>query len=114
MALFRGRLRAMLVEPALDAAPVARHRKAAGEEHHRRERVALLGKAEPGRVLERLVGGAEQVDEADAGDERGVLEQVDDVVDDAGDDMAQRLRERNEGLHLPPGKTKRIGGLLLT
>src|SRR5215813_10976280 len=104
---------AVAVEAALEATAVARHAEAADKEDHGREDVALLGEAEPGRILERLADRAEQVGKADDGDERGVLEEVDDVVDDARHDDAQRLRQRDEDLHLPPFEADGIGGFFL-
>src|SRR5262249_33273138 len=101
------------VQSALEAAAVAGHAEAADEEDDRREDVALLGEAQPGGILERLIHRTEQVDEADDGDQRGILEQVDDVVDDARHNDTQSLRQCHEQLHLPPSQAKRIGGLLL-
>src|SRR5882672_301298 len=72
-----GAAAAMPVEPALEATPIARHGEAANEEEGRGEDVALLGEAEPGGILERLVDRPQEVDEADDGDERGVLEEID-------------------------------------
>src|ERR1700733_6753748 len=103
----------MPVEAALEAAAIARHGKAAQEEHRGREDIALLGEAEPGRILQRLLDGAEHVDEADDGHERRVLEQVDDVVDDPGHDYAKGLRQGHEELNLPPAEAERCGRLLL-
>src|SRR4029077_230571 len=97
----------MPVEAALEAAAIARHGKAAEEEHSGREDIALFGEAEPGRILQCLLDGAEQVDEADDGHERRVLEQVDDVVDDPGHDDAKGLRQGHEELHLPPAEAER-------
>jgi len=58
---FSGAAGAVAVEAALEAAAVARHAEAADEEEDRREDVALLGEAEPGGVLQRLVHRAEQI-----------------------------------------------------
>ena len=58
---FSGTARAVAVEAAFEAAAVARHAEAADEEEDRREDVALLGEAEPGGVLQRLVHRAEQI-----------------------------------------------------
>src|SRR5215469_11950561 len=102
----------MPVEAPLHAACVARHRKAAHEEHHHREYVPFVCKAEPSRVLDRLIHSTEDIEEADDGDQRRVLEEIDDVVDDAGHHMAQCLGKHDEGLHLPPFEADRIGGLL--
>src|SRR5260370_11514203 len=104
----------MTVQPPLEASPVARHGEAADEEENRGEDIALLGQTEPGGILERLIDRAEEVDETDDGDERGVLEEIDDVVDNPRHDDAHGLRQGDEHLHLPPVETDRASGLLLT
>ena len=58
---FSGSAHAVAVEAAFEAAAVARHAEAADEEEDRREDVALLGEAEPGGVLQRLVHRTEQI-----------------------------------------------------
>ena|SRR5215813_10621294 len=58
---FSGAAGAVAVQAAFEAAAVARHAEAADEEEDRREDVALLGEAEPGGVLQRLVHRAEQI-----------------------------------------------------
>src|SRR5215207_10419394 len=70
-------------EAPLDAAASQRHQQAADEEHRRREGVALARHPKPGLVLARLADNAEEVEQPDDGDERRVLEQVDDRVDEA-------------------------------
>src|SRR5579859_7142418 len=102
------------VEPPLHAARVARHREAAGEEHQHREDIALPRESQPCRILEGLANRAEDIEESDDADQGRVLEEIDDVVDDTGHDMAQRLRQHDEGLNLPPLETDRVGRLLLS
>src|SRR5258708_5794412 len=104
----------MAVEPPLEASPVARHGEAADEEENRGEDVALLGQTQPGGILQRLIDRPEEVDETDDGYERGILEKIDDVVDDPGHDDAQGLRQGDEHLYLPPVETDGVGGFLLT
>src|SRR5438094_7094545 len=89
----------MAVEPPFEAPSVGRHGEAADEEEHCGEDVALLGQAQPRGILERLIDGPEKVDETDDGDQRGILEEIDDVVDDPRHDDAQGLRQGDEHLH---------------
>ena len=49
---------------------MSRHGKAADEEGDGRKGVAFGSKAEPGRVLQGLIDGAEEIREADDGHER--------------------------------------------
>ena len=49
----------------------------------------------------------EQIEQRDDRDQRGILEQRDEAVDEAGDDVAQRLRHHDQRRRLPPGQAER-------
>src|SRR3954453_701329 len=85
------------LEPRRDAG----HSEAADKEDHPREEIALAREAEPSLVAQCQVDDSEQVGDADDGDQRRVLEQVDHGVDDGGEHGAQRLWQDDEPLHLP-------------
>ena len=55
----------------------------------------------------------ERVEQRDDRDQRGVLEQADEVVDDAGDRDLQRLRHDDQPHRLPVVEAERVGGLVL-
>ena len=84
------------MELALQHLAVARHEEAEDEVDHRGEDVGLDVEALPLRVGERRLGGAEQVEEADDDDQRGVLEHADEGVDQRRDHHRQRLRQHDQ------------------
>src|SRR3982074_3899041 len=89
---------AMRVQPVLDEKGVTRHAKAedeiddsgegkAGEQRRRRR---------PDRIGERGPQLSEQIEQGDDRDQRGVLEQRDEGVDEARYDVAQCLRHHDK------------------
>ena len=61
-----------------------------------------------------MLGDADQrIQQADEGDQRGILEQPDEGRNDAGDRDLQRLRHDDQPLRLPVVQPQRIGGLIL-
>src|SRR5215472_11161984 len=85
-----------LVELALEHMAVARHEKAEGEINYRSEYIRLDIEALPVGVGQCRIGGAKQIEQADDGDERGVLEPADKVVDEGRNDHRQRLRQHDQ------------------
>src|SRR5260370_38912668 len=97
------------VQPDLDEQRVTRHAKTEGEidqsgegkagEQRRRRRPDGITEGSPER--------SEQVEQRHDRNQRGILEQRDEAVDEAGDDVAQRLRHYDERRGLPPGQAAR-------
>src|ERR1700750_968656 len=88
----------MRIQPVLDEQRIARHAKAERE-------IDDAGKGEarkqgrgrrPGAIRERRAQRAKQVEQRDDRDQRGVLEQGDETVDEAGNDVAERLRQHDQ------------------
>src|SRR5215216_8188938 len=96
------------IQPVLDEQRIPRHAKTkdevdkSGEGEAREQR----GRRRPGRIGERRAQLPEQVEQRDNRDQRGVLEQRDKAVDEAGNDVAQRLRHYDQRGGLPPGQAK--------
>ncbi len=67
----------------------------------------------PVRVGERRLDDAEQIEQADDQDQRRVLEQADEGVDDAGDHDLERLRQDDQAHRLPIAEAERLGGFEL-
>ena len=93
---------------------VARHAEADHEEEQRRQQEGLvIDLAEPVLVGLQQARLAEDVEQADDDDQRGVLEQADEGVDDAGDRDLQRLRQDDQAHRLPVAQTHRLARLVL-
>src|SRR5215475_14443770 len=77
------------IQPALDEQGVARHSKAEGEVDDAREGKARKQRrwGRPVRIGERGAKRAEKIEQRDDRHQRGVLEQGDEAVDEARDDM---------------------------
>ena len=56
---------------------------------------------------------SEQIEKPDDRNQRGVLEQADETVDDSGNDDLQRLRQNDKAHHFPIGQAKRLRRLIL-
>ena len=69
--------------------------------------------AEPVRIGLQQARLAEDVEQADDDDQRGVLEEADEGVDDAGDRDLERLRQDDEPHRLPVAEAHRLAGLVL-
>src|ERR1700686_1188821 len=80
------------VQPVLDEQRIARHAKAEGEVDHSSEGKAgeQSRRRGPGRIAEGGPDRSEQIEQRHDRNQRGVLEQCDEAVDEAGDDVAQR------------------------
>src|SRR6266581_213241 len=76
---------ARLVEIALEILAVFRHEEAEAPVDQADEDIGLPIKTPPIRVVERVVGRAEEIEEADDDDQRGVLEGADEGVDERRD-----------------------------
>ena len=90
----------MGVQPVLDEQRVTRHAKAEHEIDHAGEGKAgeQSGRRRPDRIGERGPQLPEQIEQRDDRDQRGILEQRDEGVDEAGYDVAQRLPHAMGGL----------------
>src|SRR3954462_6954663 len=105
----------MGVQPVLDEQRVTRHPEAedeiddageskAGEQRRRRR---------PDRIGERGAQLSEQIEQRDDRNQRGILEQADEAVDQVRDDVAQRLRHYDQRRGLAPGQAERARRLAL-
>ena len=97
------------VELALDVLGIARHGETEDPVDQRQREVAGVAGlgAGPFGIVEARLHDAEQIEDADDRDEARVLEQADEVVDDAGNDDLQRLRHDDQAHHLPVGQANR-------
>ena len=75
--------------------------------------VNSVDRRRPVRIGERRAQLSEQIEQRDDRDQRGVLEQADEAVDEAGDDVAQRLRHHDQPRGLGPGQAERARRLAL-
>src|SRR3954454_3045887 len=96
-------------EPALHEQRVARHPETEGPEDQRRHEIAGGGglRGGPFRIGEAGVDNAEDIENADDRDERRILEQADEAVDDPWDDDLERLRQYDQAHHLPITEAER-------
>src|SRR5216683_1450622 len=102
-----------LVELDLEILAVARHRVAEAEIDEGGEQVDLAGETGPVGIDQRLVGGVEEVEDADDQHQRGVLEEADEGVDQRRDHHAQRLRQDDQRGLLHVVQAHRVGRLEL-
>ena len=86
---------------AFDAVTGVAHAVAEQEVNEGAEGVAFHAMPEPGGVLSGGVDDAEEIVEADDGNQRRILEQADEGVGNAGDNGGQRLRQDDEA-HFRP------------
>src|ERR1051325_10508313 len=99
------------VELTLQHLAVARHEKAEAEVDRGGEHVSLGREALPGGVGQRGVDRAEQVEEADDDDQRGVLEGADEAVDQRRDHHRQGLRQHEQPGAPRIAQPERVGRL---
>src|SRR6266478_3842372 len=104
---------ARLVEIALEILAVFRHEEAEAPIDQADEDIGLPIKAPPIRVVERVVGRAEEIEEADDDDQRGVLEGADEGVDERRDHRGDRLRQDDEPHLAREAEAERVGCLVL-
>src|SRR5882762_10839167 len=98
---------------ALQSPAVQRHREAEREVDQRREEIGLDAVPAPRRILQRHLDRLQQVEQADDDDERGVLEEADDGVDQRRYRDAQRLRQDHGAGPLPVSQAERIRRFIL-
>src|SRR5215813_3130786 len=103
-----------LVELELEILAVARHREAEAEIDEGGEDGDLAREARPVGIDQRLVGGVEEVEDADDQHQRGVLEEADEGVDQRRDHHPQRLRQDDERGLLHVAQPERVGRLELS
>ena len=99
---------------AFDAVAGVAHAVAEQEVNEGAEGVAFHAVAEPGGILSRRVDDAEEVKEADDGDQGGVFEEADEGVGDAGDDGHQRLRQDDEAHFRDVAEAEAVRCFILT
>ena len=101
IAIFQRRSRAG--EPRLDVAGVARHAVAADEVEQRGKCIAgdAGDRRRPMRIGARRFDGAQKIENADDEDERRILEQPDERIDDIRQRHPQRLRQDDKRHHAP-------------
>src|SRR5215813_9061605 len=102
-----------LVELDLEILAVARHREAEAEVDEGGEQVDLAREARPVGIDQRLVGGVQEVEDADDQHQRGVLEEADEGVDQRRDHHAQGLRQDDQRRLLHVVEAHRVGRLEL-
>src|SRR5271167_4482631 len=97
------------VQSVLDEQRIAGHSKAEGEVDQSGKRKACEQRARrrPGRIAEGRTKLPEQIEKRDDRDQRGILEQPDEAVDETRNDVAERLRQHDQPGRLPPGQTER-------
>src|SRR6202035_4208574 len=95
---------AMGVQTMFNEQRIARHSKAKREIDHPGESEARKQRRRrrPDRVGERCPQLPKQVEQRDDRDQRSILEQRDEAVDETRNDMAQRLRHYDQRRGLPP------------
>src|SRR5690554_3329735 len=101
------------IELALEMLAVARHAEAEDPESQPGEDVALDMIADPFGIGGGRLDDAEQIEQADDEDQRGILEQRDEGTDDAGNDVFQRLRQDHQPHHAPVAEAHRLRRLVL-
>ena len=103
-------------EPRFHVARVTRHQIAAEKIEDGGEGVAggAGQRRRPFRIDARGLDGAQEIENTDDEDERGVLEQRDIAVDDIGNGDAQGLRQNDQPHHLPIAEPDRLRALILS
>src|SRR2546421_3755976 len=106
---------AMRVQPVLDEQGIPRHAKTEDEVDDPGERKAgeQRGRRRPVWIGKRPAQRSQQIEQRDDRNQRGVLEQADEAVDEVGDDVAQRLRHHDQRRGLAPGQAERARRLTL-
>src|SRR5438309_2020660 len=98
---------------ALQSPAVQRHREAEREVDQRREEIGLDAVSAPRRILQRHLDRLQQVEQADDDDQRGVLEEADDGVDQRRHRDAQCLRQDHRAGLLPVSQAHSIRRFIL-
>src|ERR1700754_1518290 len=93
------------VQPVLDQQGVTRHSETKDEVDHSGKGKAREQRCRrrPVRIGERGAQLTEQIEQRDDRDQRGILEQRDEAVDQTWDHMPQCLRLHDQRRRLPPG-----------
>ena len=99
---------------AFDAVTGVAHAVAESEVNEGAEGVTFHAMPQPGGVLPGGMDDAEEVVEADDGNQRRVFEQPDESVGNAGDDGGQRLRQDDEAHLRPVTEAEAVGRFKLS